>query len=92
MMSRFSQALRGKTGRCPNARKAVLVCLIGVGVGYSRMYYPQPPKLESALRVVMRLEEIPDSSLAADLCRRILRAQAMTAAARAKKEHPNDAA
>ena len=85
-MSRFSQALQGKTGRYPKAAgKAVL--LIGVGIGYSRIFYPQPlclPRSESALRVTMQLEEIPDTSLAAGLCRRILRAQAMTAAARQK--------
>jgi len=68
--------------------------LIAVGIAYSRMFYPQSlysPKPESALRVkMMQLEEIPDNSLAADLCRRILRAQAMTTAARAKEEHQND--
>jgi hypothetical protein len=41
-----------------------------------------------ALRVTMQLEEIPDTSLAADLCRRILRSQEMTAAARARKGAP----
>jgi hypothetical protein len=40
----------------------------------------------------MRLERIRDTALGADLCRRILRAQAMTAAARAQKEHQNDGA
>jgi hypothetical protein len=70
-------------------------CLIGVGVSYSRIFYPQPlcsPKPEPVLRVVMQLEEIPDTARAADLCRRILRAQAMTAAARAKKESQSDGA
>jgi hypothetical protein len=47
---------------------------------------PQKHITESALRVLMQLEEIPDTARAADLCGRILRAQAMTAAARQKGE------
>jgi hypothetical protein len=68
--------------------------LIAVGIAYSRMFYPQSlysPKPESALRVkMMQLEEIPDTARAADLCRRILKAQSLTAAAR--KERRNDTA
>jgi hypothetical protein len=43
-------------------------------------------KPESAMRVVVQLEQIPETAPAADLCRRILRAQAMTAAACQKGE------
>jgi hypothetical protein len=54
---------------------------------------PKPPsKLEPMLRVArMQLEEIPDTARAADLCRRILRAQTRTAE-RQRKEQDNDAA
>ena len=52
---------------------------------------PTPPvKPDPAIRVRTRLEEIPDTALAADLCRRILRAQARTAE-RQRKERRNDA-
>jgi hypothetical protein len=50
----------------------------------------KPPQPEPPLRAVLRREEIQDRAGAADLCKRILRAQAMTAAARAKKERQND--
>jgi hypothetical protein len=89
---RFAQARQRKGSRQPRTVRPAFF-LVGADIGVSLLFYPQVrPKPESALRITMRLEEIPDTSLAADLCRRILRAQAMTAAARANKESQNDAA
>ena len=42
---------------------------------------PQPP--QQSVQVTIALEKIRDTSLAAELCRRILRAQARAAAKRA---------
>jgi len=56
------------------------------------MRRPKPkrePREPETLQVNLRLEEIPDTKLAADLARRILKAQALTAAG---KERQNDAA
>ena len=105
-MMRFNHARQGKGPRLPRSgRTALIGSVLAFGVPYSQFFYPPqarpdpvrverviPEKqiTESALRVTMQLEEIPDNSLAADLCRRILRAQAMTTAARAKEEHQND--
>jgi len=94
MTSQFGEPRHGRGPRTGRSALALCGCLIGVGVSYSRIFYPQPlcsPKPESALRVkMMQLEEIPDTARAADLCRRILKAQSLTAAAR--KERRNDTA
>jgi len=55
---------------------------------------PPPAKADEAqplLQARVKIEEIPNDDLAADLCKRILRAQARTAA-RQRKERRNDAA
>jgi hypothetical protein len=89
---RLHQARQGRAPRLQRAGRAA-VCVISAGIGaciaYSRLFYPHPlssPKPEPPLRVTMRLERIRDTALGADLCRRILRAQAMTAAAHSRKE------
>lgn len=51
----------------------------------------KPPEQEAPLTPRVEIETINDPALAADLCRRILRAQARTAA-RKRKEQDDDAA
>jgi hypothetical protein len=49
-MSRFAEARKGRGPRYPKAGKAVLGCLVGVGIAYSQLLYPEVRPVEKPIR------------------------------------------